>query len=175
MGRVWMTSYSAFMFNTWISRQTGITLRIMRITRALLVPALAAVALIAFAQSGVLGTWKGKVTVNVAKLPKVDGKEGQKMIEQMKAMLSKMTMTLVMKPNKTFTVTVSNLPGKAANQSAGGNWTQAGTKVTLTTTTENGKPAKKKEVQTLMLSADGKKMNMNIPEANGAASVTFTR
>lgn len=170
---------------TWLRSIAGKTVRQeppkryklgrMKCCRAILIPALVFLAIASIAQSGVLGTWKGKISIDMTKMPKMEAAEKAKVEEQMKAVLSKMVMTLVFKADKTFTVTVKNLPGKTGDQSAGGTWKQTGNKIAMTTTTENGKPAKKKEVQTLIVSPDGKKLTMQMPELNGMGSVTFVR
>lgn len=145
--------------------------------RVLVVGALLATFAFALAQ-GVNGVWKGKISVDLSKVPAPKDENGKKMLEQVKTMLGKMKITLNLKPNKTYSMTASGLPNAMKDQTSEGTWKQSGKSVTLTPTKENGKKPTGESAKpvTLTVSADGKKMSMAVPGAGSmGGTLVFTR
>lgn len=132
---------------------------------------------IALAQN-VTGAWKGKASVDTSKLPKMEGVDQKKMVDEIKSMLGKMTINLDLKANKNYAIKVTGLPNNTKDQTSEGTWKQSGKTITLTPTKENGKKptGESAKPQNLTVSADGKKMTMPLPGgAMFGGVVTFTR
>lgn len=127
--------------------------------------AVASIAVCAFAQSPV-GAWKGKIQMDVSKMPKAANPAQQKQMNEAMAKVKAITLNLNMKANKTFTISIPAMMGQPGH-TAEGTWTQSGKKVVLTSTKEDGKPPKKKEPQTLTLDGNGRKMTMVPPGGAG--------
>lgn len=129
---------------------------------------------LALAQN-VTGNWKGKISMDMSKLPAPKDDAGKKMMAQMKDMMAKMSISLVLNANKTYTVKASGIPGSSATQTSEGKWTQNGKTLTLTPTKENGKKPKDTKSQNITVSADGKTLKLDIPGVGGGGSIIFTR
>ncbi len=94
----------------------------------------------------------------------------QQMMAQMKAAMEKMTLTLDLKKDHTYTVHMTGGPTGGGEHSDHGTWSQSGNKVTLT----GSKDVRRgRNSQEFALSKDGKTMSFNVP--NGQGNVVFTR
>jgi hypothetical protein len=146
-------------------------------SRFLVLGALVATFAFALAQN-VTGAWKGRIDIDMSKLPAAKNEEGKKMMEQVKTMLGKMKITLTLNANKTYSMKATGLPNAMKDQTSEGTWKQRGKSVTLTPTKENGKKPTGESAKpvTLTVSADGKKMSMAVPGGAGmGGSLVFTR
>lgn len=128
----------------------------------------------AFGQN-ITGNWNGRVDMSGAKLPKAQNAQMQAQMDQMLAMLKKVRFTLTLNKNKTFKMVVPPSGMTKTAQVAEGTWTQSGVKGTMTVTTENGKPAKKKESLPMVIAKDGKSISIMPPNSNGMGKMLFTR
>ncbi|MBC8063239.1 MAG: hypothetical protein H7Y17_00290 [Chlorobia bacterium] len=135
--------------------------------------ALAVVAVGAFAQNPA-GSWKGKLKVDPASMPKAQSPEQQKMMDQVMTQIKTMTFTLNMKPNKTFTILVPSMMGQPA-QNGEGTWSQKGKTITLVTTKQNGKAPKNSKPQIMNIDSGGRKMILNAGDGPRKATITFTK
>lgn len=145
--------------------------------RTFLVLTLAATCALAFAQN-VTGAWKGKIKMDMSKMPAPKDEQGKKMMAQVKDMMAKITINLTLNANKTYTIKATGIPGKEASQTSEGTWSQSGKSITVTPTKENGKKAtgENAKKQTLTISADGKTISMMVPGAGQmGGSIIFTR
>lgn len=127
----------------------------------------------AFAQSPV-GSWKGKVKIDMSAMPKVTDPKQKEMMDKMLAQVQAMTITMNVKANKTFVVTIPAAMGQPG-QTSEGTWTQAGNVVTVTTTKRNGKAAPDKKPQKMTIQHGGKVMIMNAGDGPQKATITFTK
>lgn len=136
--------------------------------------ALMLLTLTAFAQNPV-GAWKGKISIDRAALPKVTDPQQKKMMDTALTSVEKMTISLNMKSNKTFTLVIPPFMGNPG-VNAEGTWSQKGNTITMVTTKANGQPPKKKDSQPMVITPDGKKMTMT-PSNNGMGKtkITFKR
>lgn len=144
----------------------------MSLSRASLAIGLCLAAPFALAASP-LGTWKGKVTVNMAAMPGMPAN----MTPQQKAQAMKMIQTatekmrilITFKPNHTYTSSVTGAPMAQANASSTGKWTQKGNTIMAT----SNDPRAKGRTNNMTISANGKTMTAMAP--NGFGKVVFTR
>jgi hypothetical protein len=127
--------------------------------------AVASIAVCAFAQSPV-GAWKGKILMDMTKMPKAANAAQQKQMNDAMAKVKAITLNLNMKANKTFTISIPAMMGQPGH-TAEGTWVQSGKKITLTSTKEDGKVPKKKEPQVLTIEGNGRKMSMVPPTGGG--------
>ena len=125
--------------------------------------------------ANVVGTWKGKITIDSSKAPKPANPEQQKAVENGLAQVKKMVLTLNLKADKTYTVDASNVPGQTKNQKSEGTWKQDGNTVLLTEVKDNGKPTNDKQPKTLTILEGGKKLSLSAPGMPPFVKVTFTR
>lgn len=112
-----------------------------------------------------VGNWSGKIDFGAAK-----GKDAneQKQIDMVKAMSKSMTIKLVMKRDKTYTITFGGQGAKGRSET--GKWSQSGK--TITTVDPKGKK------QTITISSNGKTMtSFPSPEEHAPAGIKiiFTR
>jgi hypothetical protein len=129
---------------------------------------LLAVCAAAMAAPNVVGHWTGKVHVDISKLPP-QVQKNPKAIEQIKTMIPKLSISLTLKADKTYTATALGLPAsQKGDKTDTGTYTITGN--TLKMTSKN----KKKMGQTppLTIAANGNKMTMG--GAMGG-EVVFTR
>ncbi len=137
----------------------------------------AAIMTAAIASTNVTGAWKGKILLDVSKMPKAQNPQQQQMMDGVLAGIKKMSINLSLNANKTFTMSASGLPQNAPNKKAEGTWTQSGNALTLKITKEDGKaPTMKQEPQVITVSADGKTLTM-VPKNAGpmGGKIVFTR
>ncbi|HVT14491.1 MAG TPA: hypothetical protein VHE55_19680 [Fimbriimonadaceae bacterium] len=121
--------------------------------------------------AGVVGVWKGHIVVDSSKMDKTLTPQQQQMMKQSIAATKSMVITLTMKADKTYSASVSGTPG--ADNADTGTWKQAGNKITMTGSKPG--PGGKPDVQTLVLSKDGKSMTMTLPGQMGvSAKVIFS-
>src|SRR5262249_35570637 len=92
------------------------TLPDMKKLAALAVLTLATVA--AFAQSPV-GSWKGKISVDTSAMPKPQNAQQADMIKKAMDAVSKITLQLNLKGDKTYTISVPPMMGQPAHTSEG--------------------------------------------------------
>ena len=114
-----------------------------------------------------VGSWTGRIVLD--KMPAIPANtppEQKKMINDMISKLKLYRIAMVVKGNKSFTITAPPMPmmGDKTGNKAEGTWKQSGTKVTFTTTKDNGKApvgenAKPKDAT---LSADGKTLTFAV-------------
>lgn len=130
--------------------------------------AVASVAVCAFAQSPV-GSWKGKILMDTSKMPKAANPQQQKAMNEAFAKVKAVTLTLNVKGNKTFTITIPPMMGQPGHN-AEGTWTQKGNTVTMISTKEDGKPSTKKQPQTMTMDGTGRKMTM-VPPNGGPMNI----
>ena len=131
--------------------------------------ALAAFCTSAFAGPSPVGTWKGHIVLDVAKLPKAPNPQAQKMMDEQIAKAKAAVIKLTFKANKTFTATSTGMPG--SDNSDNGTWTQTGNTVTIKSTKPSKNPqVPTKPTQNLTLSSDGKTMTLS---AGKMATVVF--
>ncbi len=125
--------------------------------------------------AGVVGTWKGKVTVDTSKAPKPTNPQQQKSMDAGLAMLKKLEIILNVKPNKTFVVDAKNIPGKPAPERSEGTWKQEKNVLWLTSVKDNGKPAKDKKPQKFLILDGGRKLSLTQEGMPPWVKVVFTR
>ena len=120
-----------------------------------------------------VGTWKGKIVMNMASMPgmpaNVSPQQKAAMMKQLSTQLAQMHITLSFKADHTYTAQISGSPMAAANKTSTGKWSQTGN----TVTTMSNDPRTKGRSQAIMLSSDGKTMTAAAP--NGLGKVVFTR
>jgi hypothetical protein len=127
-------------------------------SRLALVGAALFVTCAAMAQSAV-GTWSGKLDLSAVKA-KTDQEKQQ--IEMAKTMLANMVITVVLKKDKTCTMSMSGVPnGPDGPKEQKGTWTQSGKSVTVKQNSGKGKP------MVFTMSADGKSMTAVPPADEG--------
>ncbi|MFY9234578.1 MAG: hypothetical protein WAO58_08980 [Fimbriimonadaceae bacterium] len=139
-----------------------------------------AAALTVLAVAGVaqnlIGTWTGKVQIDASKMPKGQNPEQQKMIDSSLAVVKKMRISVNLRANKTYTATVSGVPGGTKGQASEGTWKVQGGKLWLTSLKENGKASTTKKPQPFVIAKNGKSFYMDAPGGGGMGGrVTFTR
>jgi hypothetical protein len=120
------------------------------------------------------GKWNGKLTVSAPKMPANVSAEQKAMVQKQISLVQQMKFQLTMLSNKTFTIVVSGGPIKKPDVGSG-KWTQKGSNLTLKTDKKNGKPTSGEKPLELTVSKDGKKLIAKMPEAQGKASLVFTR
>jgi len=125
--------------------------------------ALTCFVVVAFAQNAA-GSWKGKVKIDMSTMPKAQNAQQQAQLDAAMKQLSSMVITLVMKPNKTFTISAPGMGGQKPHSSTG-TWSQKGNQVTLTTVTTDGKPEKNQKPMTATITPNGKTMTVQ-PDTN---------
>lgn len=150
----------------------------MRILTKIFVATVAAAALVtaAIAATNVVGKWNGKVQVDESKIPAAKTPNEKKMRASMISMMKKTKITLNLKSDKTFALTIA-IPEQKKPMQIEGKWSQAGNVVTATATKENGKATTgedKKPVK-IYVSKDGKSMSMTPPGAGNQGKIVFTR
>lgn len=116
-----------------------------------------------------IGTWKGKVKIDPTSLPKATSPQQQAAIDNAMKQVAGVVITLVLKPNKTFTISAPGMNGEPPHSSTGV-WTQKGNLVTITPKTADGKEAKNAKPQSIVIAKDGKTMTMT-PTQGAANSV----
>lgn len=162
----------------------------MRVPKFLSVAVLVgALAVAAVAQSPV-GNWKGKLVMNkaevMAKVPKGQNAEQQKQIQAMVdaqfAAMAKMAFNLTLSANKSWKMVVKGLPdpanptGAKKDHVSEGTWSQAGNKVTMTETKENGKPKPKDKDSTKVFTlANANTLSLTENQGGMNIKVVFTR
>ena len=124
--------------------------------------------------SNLVGTWKGKITIDQAGIPKVSDPQQQMVNSQVEA-AKKMTITLTLKANKTYTADVKGVPGKTGTEKNEGTWKQDGTTLWLTSVKDNGKPASDKKPQKFLVLDGGKKLTLAAEGMPAFIKITFTR
>lgn len=148
--------------------QGGIKAPMKSVQRLLLIAtAVALIAVQAAAAGNAAGIWKGRIVVDFSKMQKTATAEQQKMINAQVEAVKKIAVTIVLKPNGTYTSSTTGLPGATKPKEDGGTWKQSGNKVTFTASKPTqGKP----ESQTLTMSSDGKGMVLDLPAGGGATA-----
>lgn len=103
----------------------------------------------------------------------------KKAVEQQLAEAGKLTISLTLRPNNTFTLSFNPPAGMAGAQkmTVEGKWLQKGTTVTLTATRQNGKavPAKDQQPQTMTVASGGKTMRWSQGKDPRQGTIVFTR
>lgn len=107
----------------------------------------AALAVTCLAASNVLGTWKGHVVFDKAKLPKSANPAQQKQMEASLAQAAKMVITLKLTADHKFTARVDGVQTK--DRTDGGTWSLKGSALTLTSN-------KDKQKQVFTIAKNGK-------------------
>lgn len=123
----------------------------------------AALAVTCFAASNVLGTWKGHVIFDKAKLPKSANPAQQKQMEAGLAQAAKMVITLKLTADHKFTARVDGVQTK--DRSDGGTWTLKGSALTLTSN-------KDKQKQVFTVAKNGKSLTAT---TTPFVKIVFTR
>lgn len=146
----------------------------LNIKRILVAAALVATFITTSLAASPVGTWSGRLVFN--QMPTIPPNATPEQKKQMQAMLNQIKnyrITLVIKSNKTFNVSAPALAMMPA-QNAEGTWSVAGTKLTLKSTKENGKPVTGAQAkpQTLDFSADGKTISSTM---QNQGKIVFTR
>ena len=128
----------------------------------------------------VVGTWSGKISVDVKKLAEMTaGKGAPQGAAAEKAItdsLAKIHMTLTISAGGAFSMTAPEAPGR--NRTVRGKWTLSGQVVTLAPDKLPGQTAADVQPVTLTLAPDGQTMSMTGPDEAGAVPgvvLTFTR
>ena len=113
----------------------------------------------------VTGAWKGQIVIDARQMPKPTDQKQRQAMENGLAMIRRMVIDLNLRPNRTFAVRMSGGPQGQPPRRAEGKWSQSGNRITLSTTTEDGKPAKKgpNSTQTFTLAPNGRTMSMTLP------------
>lgn len=146
----------------------------LNIKRFLATAAMVATLVSATLAASPVGSWAGRLVIdNMPKLPANATPEQKKQIQTMLDQVKKYRISLVIKSNKSFNVSAPAM-GPMPAQTAEGTWTQIGTKLTLKTTKENGKPATgpNAKPQDFTYSADGKTITST---KMGMGKIIFTR
>ena len=113
----------------------------------------------------VVGSWSGRVDVSAVKAKDAKQQQG---IDMVKGMFAKMTIKMVLKGDKTYTVTTSGMGPKAQTET--GKWSQSGK--TVTVFDKSGK------AQKMTLSPNGRSLVMTPDAGNGAPQgmkIVFSR
>jgi hypothetical protein len=124
---------------------------------------------------GVVGKWKGKVVLDVSKLPKAQNEQQKKSMEAGFAMVKKMVIILDLKANKTYTGEAKNMPGGQPDQRSEGTWRQEGNVLWLTSIRDNGKPATDKKPQKFLIQDKGRKLVMAESKLPPGIEIFFSR
>ena len=118
-----------------------------------------------------VGTWKGKISVNLGKDATPQMKQ---QLPMMKAMIEQMSISITFNKDKTYKSTSSSgaAPKGSKPQEESGTWSQSG----LTVTINNPKATRGPKSQNATLSKDGKTMTIT-PPAQGPmeVKVVFTK
>ena len=138
----------------------------MSISRVSLALALVAAAPFALAANPV-GKWTGKMMIKMPTLPPSANPQQKAMMEKVMSQMSQARITLDLKANKTFTVSMTGMPQAQGAKTETGMWSQKGNVVTTTQAKAGSKP------QSMTLSPDGKTLTLTIP--NGQGKVVFTK
>lgn len=127
-----------------------------------------------FAQTNVVGAWKGRMIFDKRLETAGKTKEEKAAIKASIAQGAKITIAMMLNKDKTFTVTV-NFPDKTKQVSVG-TWRQKGDEVTTRTLKRDGKavPTKEQKDQTMKLDKAGKQMVRFFEEQPGVG-VIFVR
>jgi len=125
--------------------------------------------------TGVTGVWHGRLKVKLPPQPAGATAEQKKAVVDSVAKAQQINFLLTLKADKTFSMVLSG--GMFSKpQTATGNWTQTGSKITVTATKNNGLAAKSAKPQSLVVSKDGKSLAARLPAPQvKQASLTFTR
>jgi hypothetical protein len=135
---------------------------------AVAVATLSIVASSAIAAPKVAGAWKGKLKIDMSKLPKPTDAQQAAMIKQQVAMQQNMVINLNLAANGTFKLTLSGTPMAAQAPTQKGTWKVNGRSLVLTSTDtpSNGK------AQTFTFAKDFKSFTFDIPGGMGVAKFT---
>jgi hypothetical protein len=122
------------------------------------------------------GTYSGKILIDKSKMPKAPNPEQQKQMDAMFAKIGLMKINLVMKSNKTFTISMEGGPLPKKND-AQGTWSQKGDTVTMKTTKQDGKDVSgaNGQVQNLTLSKDGRTLTLDAAGMGAPGKIVFTK
>ncbi len=134
----------------------------------------------------ITGAWKGKLKVDMSKLPKPkDAAQKKQMDAFIQTMIDSVKVNLTMKANKTFSLKLSGLPqrpgadGKVnpAEQNAEGTWTQKGAVIMLKITKSNGvAPKGENPPQRVNILDGGKRLDLEPEGGRGmGGKIIFTR
>ncbi len=123
----------------------------------------------AMAATNVLGTWKGTLKINTSKLPPATSPQMKQMIDSQVAMVSKLSFSLVLSKDGTFSIKTAGLPAAAGAPSKAetGTWTLKGDQLSLTS------PKDKAHAKSFTVAKDGK--SFFAEEQQGVAVLTFKR
>lgn len=139
--------------------------------RAILCLALVAGSYSAFAQADLLGTWKGKPSLDMTKIPKAKDAQQQKQMDAGIAQLNKMAISLTFLKGGKYTAKITGSP-TGVTQTEEGTWKLDKDVLTTTATKQNGKPPRAGEKpQKLAYNKSKKKLSMT----QGPVSITFTK
>lgn len=132
--------------------------------------AVVAVSLAANLDTNIVGKWNGSIQVDTSKIPPMTDPAMKKKVDETLAKLKKAKIVVMIKKDHTYTTKSTGMPNMAGgpdkNTVSEGTWKQDGKVVTLTTTKEDGKPAKNAgDSQAFTISKDGKSMSANLPGA----------
>lgn len=152
----------------------GYTATMLNIKRILVSAALVATFITTSIAASPVGSWSGRIVFDKApSIPPNATPEQKKQMQSMLDQIKSYRITLVIKSDKTFNVSAPALAMMPA-QKAEGTWTVSGTKLTLKSTKENGKPVTGAQAkpQVLDFSADGKTISSTMPNQG---KIVFTR
>jgi hypothetical protein len=145
-----------------------------RITRGIVVAALASLSATLMA-ANIVGTWKGKVTVDLSKAPKAQNDQQRAMMDKILADVRKMDIRLTIRANKTFAAVAKRSPSRPGPQNTEGTWKQEGSTLWLTSLKVDDKPAKDKKPQRFQILENGKKLSLNQEGMPTWIKIIFTR
>ncbi len=134
---------------------------------ALAVATLSCVSVSAFGATQVLGAWKGKIHVDIAKLPRANDPKMKPILLQQIAVVAKAAFDLKISKDGTFKMTVSGAPPPAKNETQTGTWSLKGDQLTLMSL------HRKQSAHPFTIAKDGKSFSVDLP--GGMAKLVFTR
>jgi hypothetical protein len=140
-------------------------------TRILVTAATAAIIVTTALAGSVVGTWHGKVTLDMSKMPKARNAQEQAQMTAAIAGIKKIRLEVTFNANHTYKGHSTDPTGKPVDSD--GTWVQKGSQVTLTPQKHNGKPVTGVEARPKVYtqSKDGKTLFF----LNRGAKVIFTK
>jgi hypothetical protein len=117
----------------------------------------------AFAGPNVVGAWKGKIKIDMSKLPKAANPQMQAMMQKQLAMVKAASLYIDLQKNGSYTAGTKGMGQDEKKDS--GTWKVSGSSLTLTSSKE------KSQSHAFKLSKDGKTFSTEVP----GGSVVFTR
>jgi len=127
----------------------------------------AALAVGAFAAHSPVGTWKGKIKLDLAKVPGSSNPQTHQALLKQQEKISKSTVMLTLSPNHRFEMKVTGAASASLNKTTKGTWSLQGDKLTLLADQKGMHP------NPFTMAKDGKSFSVSLP--NGIAALTFTR